>query len=226
MSKNLYSLMLLDEVVEAVDQMAYQRNMNRSQLINDILAQAVGYITPERRVTNIINQIVESLDHQEGFQIKAKSESGSLQMGTFLRYKYKPRIKYSFEFVTRREEGFVLLKVNTRTKSPDLNHHLKEFFKILTAVDRYRFDEIHAREVVSNISDVSNNRYTREFLSGISLEGVREEDIAEYMSNYIKMLDESLKVYFNNLEYPGEIITVIDRIYCKYMRNLKLFSSK
>lgn len=217
--------MLLDEVIEAVDQLAYNHNMNRSQLINEILAQHVGLLTPEKRVTHIIDKIIQQLEHQEDMHIKAQTENGTLQMGTFLRYKYKPRIKYSYDFISRKNQGYVLLKVNSRTKSPELNQHLKEFFHILTAIDQRRFGEIHAREVVSCISEESNNRYTREFLSGISLEGIGAEYVAEYMSSYIKMLDESLRYYFSHLEDTQDAIRAIDQIYCKYMKNLGLFAT-
>ena len=38
MNKSVYSLVLADEVVEAIDRMAYSMNTSRSNLINQILA--------------------------------------------------------------------------------------------------------------------------------------------------------------------------------------------
>lgn len=46
MKKSVYSLMLFDEIVEKIDQLAYENNTNRSQLINDILAEKIGLETP------------------------------------------------------------------------------------------------------------------------------------------------------------------------------------
>lgn len=46
MKKSVYSLMLFDEIVERIDDMAYMHHTNRSQLINDILADYVGMETP------------------------------------------------------------------------------------------------------------------------------------------------------------------------------------
>jgi len=50
MIKSVYSLMLFDEIVEKIDQIAYENNTNRSQLINDILAEKIGLVTPEQKI--------------------------------------------------------------------------------------------------------------------------------------------------------------------------------
>ena len=46
MKKTLYSLMLDDEVVREVDALAHQLGTNRSNLINQIIAEYVNYTTP------------------------------------------------------------------------------------------------------------------------------------------------------------------------------------
>ena len=53
MGKSVYSLVLSDEVVEAVDRAAYLAGMSRSAYINKILAQSVSYVTPEQRINDI-----------------------------------------------------------------------------------------------------------------------------------------------------------------------------
>ena len=49
MKKTLYSLMLDEQVVRHVDALAHRMGTNRSNLINQILAEYVDYVTPERR---------------------------------------------------------------------------------------------------------------------------------------------------------------------------------
>ena len=46
MKKTLYSLVLNDEVVREVDALAHRMGTNRSNLINQILAEYVNYTTP------------------------------------------------------------------------------------------------------------------------------------------------------------------------------------
>ena len=50
MSKSVYSLVLSDEVVREVDLEAYRHGLSRSAMINQILAEAVSYVTPEKRM--------------------------------------------------------------------------------------------------------------------------------------------------------------------------------
>ena len=61
MKKTLYSLMLNDEVVREVDAMAHRMGTNRSGLINQILAEYVGYTTPERRINDVLSTIEQLL---------------------------------------------------------------------------------------------------------------------------------------------------------------------
>ena len=57
MKKTLYSLMLNDEVVREVDALAHRMGTNRSNLINQILAEYVNYTTPERRINDVLSTI-------------------------------------------------------------------------------------------------------------------------------------------------------------------------
>ena len=47
----------MDDVVEAIDRLAYERNTNRSNLINQILAEIVNFVTPEMRMRDIFTQL-------------------------------------------------------------------------------------------------------------------------------------------------------------------------
>ena len=49
MSKNLYSVLLDDEVVRALDRMALARGMSRSALCNLALAEFAGVLTQRHR---------------------------------------------------------------------------------------------------------------------------------------------------------------------------------
>ena len=62
MKKSVYSLVLMDDVVEAIDRMAYSMNTSRSNLINSILAERVSYVTPEMRMRDIFSRIEQLMD--------------------------------------------------------------------------------------------------------------------------------------------------------------------
>lgn len=57
LKRSVYSLVLSDDVIEAIDNMAYSLNTSRSNLINQILAEKVSLITPEKRMDSIFNEI-------------------------------------------------------------------------------------------------------------------------------------------------------------------------
>ena len=57
LQKSLYSLMLMDDVVREIDRLALQQNTNRSNFINQILAEYVSLMTPEKRIGNIFKNI-------------------------------------------------------------------------------------------------------------------------------------------------------------------------
>ena len=57
MKKNVYSLVLSENVIAAVDRLAYERHTNRSNLINQILAEYVSYETPEMRMQNVFDRM-------------------------------------------------------------------------------------------------------------------------------------------------------------------------
>ena len=61
MKKTLYSLMLNEEVVRQVDALAHRLGTNRSNLINQILAEYVDYVTPERRINDILSAVEQLL---------------------------------------------------------------------------------------------------------------------------------------------------------------------
>ena len=58
MSKSVYSIVLTDEVVEAVDRLAYQRGTSRSNMIDRILAESVSFMTPQQRMRQVFNEKV------------------------------------------------------------------------------------------------------------------------------------------------------------------------
>ena len=61
MSKSVYSVVLMDDVVDAVDRLAYEAGTNRSNMINRILAEYVQLATPEQRMQDIFSSIMDAV---------------------------------------------------------------------------------------------------------------------------------------------------------------------
>ena len=62
MNKSIYSLVLSDDVVDAVDALARTEGMSRSAMINRILAERVAYTTPEMRLRDILQSLARSMN--------------------------------------------------------------------------------------------------------------------------------------------------------------------
>ena len=67
MNRSIYSLLLMDDVVQAVDQLAYAQNTSRSNMINQILAEYLSVKTPEQRMHDIFEQIETLMVQQKNF---------------------------------------------------------------------------------------------------------------------------------------------------------------
>ena len=136
MKKSVYSLVLMDDVVRAVDAQAGRLGTSRSNLINQILAEHLSCVTPEMRMKAIFGQVQRLIDTT--FQVQQQSPSAMTFRGS-LQYKYHPTISYRVELNRVPERFLGKLSVSIRTQNQKLIRECTEFF-------RYRC-EMEAREL-------------------------------------------------------------------------------
>ena len=97
MKKNMYSLMLAEEVVQAIDRLASEKGTNRSNLINQILAEYVSLTTPEKHVSNIFDFIENTIGKMDGFLLYSQPNDMTMSIKSSLKYHYRPTIRYEVE---------------------------------------------------------------------------------------------------------------------------------
>ena len=97
MKKTLYSLMLNDEVVREVDALAHRMGSNRSNLINQILAEYVDYTTPERRINDVLSAVDQLMRPSRELVPFFAPNSFSMSLKSSLEYKYRPTVKYEVD---------------------------------------------------------------------------------------------------------------------------------
>lgn len=95
MGNSIYSLVLSDNVVDAVDTLAHSSGLSRSAMINRILAERVALTTPEMRLREIMEALRGAMG--EGFVLTEMPGSGTLCARSSLKYRYKPTARYSVE---------------------------------------------------------------------------------------------------------------------------------
>lgn len=210
MIKSVYSLMLFDEIVEKIDQIAYTKNTNRSQLINDILAEKIGMVTPEQKIQKILEQLDENFS--DTLSVSQINKNSSIQFGKSLKYKYRPKVRYSYEFTSNKRGKYAVLKISSRTKSENLNDHFDEFFSLITHIEE-RGDQTDLSETQTN------HKFIREFKN----EGELSQDIetvTENLTRYLRMIDRAMNAYFSSIDETedNDIIVLLEGIYQDYYK--------
>ena len=194
MGKSVYSLVLMDEVVDAIDQMAYRNNTSRSNLINQILAEHVSLATPEKRMKDVFTSLEQFMDEQ--FQIQFMPSDSMLSIRSPLRYKYKPTIRYSVELYRNPGSYAGRLKVQFRTQNLQLIRLLQSFFEFW-------------------ISSLEGK-----YLPGRIHDSIRYE-LGNSIAEYIQLLDSMIKEYFAGLDDLEAAAGRMEKEYIAYLNEIE-----
>lgn len=194
MSKNIYSLVLSDGVIEAVDAMADSLGISRSAMVNRILAERVAYTTPEMRLEEILESLARSITGG-AFMLAEKPSGGTLSARTSLKYRYKPTVKYSVEIFTEtngRRAGE--MRVSFRTQSAQLIDDLTGFFKCWAALEHRHIADKLSEDILYTISD---GHFTRTL--NMPKEKIPDKLLGAIVADYMEMFDGAMKAYFLRL---------------------------
>ena len=198
MKKSVYSIVLSDNVVKAIDDMAYRMGTSRSNLINQILAQQVSYKTPESEIKDIFDCMKSIMD--ANFQIQSQSSDAMLSIRSPLRYKYRPTIRYKVELLKEVGENgeFGFLTVSFRTQSKELIDAFRGFFFVWCQVEKQYLDKDFKGGVEYICSDGKVIRKLK--LNGRTANN--PDSVGKAISDYINLLDSTMKSYFAIIDDP------------------------
>ena len=210
MKKSMYSLILMDDVVREVDALAKQQNTNRSNLINQILAEYVSLVTPEKRINNIFTYI-ESLLGKNTFNSFIEPHERTMSVKSSLDFKYRPTIRYEVELYRTSDQTIGQLKIVFRTQSGDLLLRLSDFFELWARMEQIYLGEYFRKNPVKYSFD--NGKFVRTFCVPVGKEYDAEE-IARAISDYIKVFDEIIKNYLSG---AYDSVTEIENRYLRYL---------
>ncbi len=190
MKKTLYSLMLSDEVVREDDALAHRLGTNRSSLINQILAEYVGYTTPERRIRDVLSAIEQLMLPSRELVPFFAPNSSSMSLKSSLEYKYRPTIKYEVELYRGGEESIGELSVMFRTQSAALLQSMAEFFRLWK-----RIEDLHLAPHLG--VKLSYALYDGKFVRSLAAPNrdCSAEELAGALLQYIKLFDTLMKGY-------------------------------
>ncbi|EWM55239.1 hypothetical protein [Ruminococcus flavefaciens] len=205
MKKSVYSLVLMDDVIKAVDDEAYRLGTSRSNLINQILAQHLSCVTPEMRMREIFGQIEELMS--SSFRIQEQRSPSLMTVRTALEYKYRPTISYKVELERSPEVYLGTLRVNIRTQSAALIDMFHRFFAYRAKLENSYLSRLGIDSYSCEIGDGS---FSRKLINTGALSG---EQAGEAIGEYIKDLDRAVKTYLAAPESFGENAPILEKNY-------------
>ena len=212
MKKTLYSLILDEDVVREVDLLAHRLGTNRSSLINQILAEYVDYVTPERRISQVLSAVEQLLQPSRELVPFFAPNSSSMSMKSSLEYKYRPTIKYEVELYRDHESSLGQLSVLYRSQSAGLVEAMTAFFRLWKQIEDLHLAPITGRHEYA--------LYEGKFLRSLALpeRDCSTELLAGSISEYVKLFDRMLKGYLSGSMDAHQV----EAAYYSYMKNAQL----
>ncbi len=209
--KTVYSIVLSSDVVEKIDRLAYENGTNRSNMINQILAEYVSYTTPEKRFREVFRQMQTIL---EGRAFKTTEPSDTmLSLRSALAYKYNPTVKYNVELYRGGGDEIGELRVSLRTQNAGLVLYMSRFCLLWTKVEAAYRQGIEAA--------ASDGKYARKLVLRYPA-GVREIDLGSVLAAYVDAYDRALKAYFGALDTPELAALAVEGIYRGYLESNRI----
>ncbi|MEG1011587.1 MAG: hypothetical protein RR951_05705 [Ruthenibacterium sp.] len=213
MHKTVYSIVLMEDVVAAIDKRAYSEGTSRSNMMNRILAQAVGMATPEQRMQEIFTAVSDTLDRQNALQPMHSASDAMLNLRSALQYKYNPSVRYAVELYPHAGAQFGEVRAGLRTQNPALLLTIGQFYKLWAKL------EGACLQGAPRDYDISDGRYARR-LQTPCVDGVPAGELGGAIASYLNLFDACLKCYFEHLDSAQTAVNAVGQLYQKSLDSL------
>lgn len=218
MKKSVYSLVLMEDVVEAIDQMAYEQNTSRSNLINQLLAQEVMLTTPEMRMKDIFDKMIDTMEDIKKFQVTLQPSDYCISIRSVMAYKYNPTIRYFIELYRTADTAIGELKITSRTQSIELQEYLYDFFKVFSKLEQVYMRRYFPARPIPYFINEGEGRFLRELVVD-GQHTLTADALAIAMGDYVQMLDGLLGIYLTHLNDMAIGIEKIESKYAEFLNS-------
>lgn len=210
MSKSMYSLILSDDIIDAIDRLAAHKGSSRSALVNHILAEYTSMITPEMRLMDILQTVEQIMDGRLRSNI---SSGGTMTLRTALQYKYNPQLNYMLE-LTPDSDSFGELRVCIRSQNEALLEYMQLFFSVWNAAEQQHL----ASPPPANYQKVEQKRYLRTLRR--PTRKLEPDSAGEAVAGYVNLIDRCIKIFFQNLDNPVQAADATEHEYVQGLNKL------
>ena len=188
MSKTLYSLLLDEEVVRAVDQLAHRSGMSRSALVNRILAERLELRTPEARIAEVFRAMEALISPDPELVPRFVPNTQSISLKSALDYKYRPTVRYEVQLYRSGEDTIGELNVLFRTQSAELLGLMSGFFRLWAELEEaYLAPRLGFRLPCA----LTDGRFTRSIAR--PARDCTSDELAAAISGYVRLFDSVMK---------------------------------
>lgn len=217
MKKNVYSLVLGDDIIREIDKLAYSLGTNRSNMVNQILAEYVSFVTPEKRMSHILHEIRRCFADCSAFQLPESSSASMMLLRSALDYKYNPTVRYSIELARDALPEIGTLRVSLRTQNGALILQMIRFYRLWCELEQ---DALGRQQ--ASIEEEKFSRCLMLQSGGQNEIAVGSEELGEMIADYVRTFDAALKCYFVQLGNPVAALHEISQLYADYRRHQRI----
>ncbi|MCT4634397.1 MAG: hypothetical protein N4A76_16925 [Firmicutes bacterium] len=217
MKSSIYSLLVQDNLMEKVDDIALEKGMSRSQMVNEIFAEYLGISTPEYKINKVMDFICKEFLDTSSIRIMSNNKGSSIKLMTNIKYKYNPQLHYMLELKGKNKDKLATLKIQSRTQSKVFLDHLVKFFVLFTEIERIYEIGFRKNVIDKSYFVVEGNRFLRDFYYDWTNDSYSPEGLSQFLINYISMINESVNIYFENIADSKTTVILMTAIYRKYM---------
>lgn len=219
MERSVYSLVLMDDVVKAIDKMAYEQNTSRSNLINQLLAQEVMLVTPEVRMRDIFDKMIQAMEDDRKFQVSLQPSDYCISIRSVLEYKYNPTIRYFIELYRTVDTALGELKITSRSQSKELQRYLYEFFKFFSKMEQLYMTRYFPERPVPYFTAEGEGRFRRELVIVEEDQALTTDEMAAAMGDYVQMVDALLGIYLTHLKERDVGAEKMEKSYTQFLNS-------
>ncbi len=204
--------MLMDDVVAEIDRLALAENTNRSNLINQILADYVSVSTPEKEIDGIFRSVEKLLGETSGLIPFVSPNQLSMSVKSSLEYKYKPTVKYTVQLYRVPEESLGELTVHFRSQSASLLQAMARFFLLWKRLEDNYIAQLYEPGAIRY--ELGDSKFVRTIALPRGRD-YRGEDLGAAISSYVSMFDELMKGFlsgrYNERELERRYVSYLNR---------------
>ena len=202
MHKSVYSVLLSDELVDMLDDVAYKNGVSRSVMLDRLLAEYLTVETTEMKMENALINMGRLIERCAGLRFTNQPSNSMAFVQSALAYKYNPTVKYSVELFPAGDLGQI--KISLRTRNETLISLMERFYSFYISLEKKYIGE--------RTYGYSDFKFTRVFLRP---DGVTPEKAGEAIAGFVADFDKYLRIYFSSLGDEEKARREIEKEYCK-----------